>query len=153
MFVVLRLCRSYGASKSQTRGEAEKIAARAFEVALQSSYEPTGQWILSPHAEAASESAWAGILSGSLHQIRVDRLFRAGLKPPEPAGDTLWIIDYKTTHAESGNAASSLPALRKLFAPQLEMYATILRPLHQSDTPIRAGLYYPRMSLFDWWEI
>ena len=34
-----------------------------------------------------------------------------------------------------------------------QMYADVLRNLHSSDLQLRAGLYYPRMSLFDWWEI
>jgi ATP-dependent helicase/nuclease subunit A len=46
-----------------------------------------------------------------------------------------------------------LPELRKIFAPQLEAYAEVLRNLHGKDSLIRAGLYYPRMLLFDWWEL
>ena len=49
--------------------------------------------------------------------------------------------------------ASALPKLREFFAPQLEAYAEVLRNLHGSGAPVRAGLYYPRMLLFDWWEI
>ena len=49
--------------------------------------------------------------------------------------------------------AAALPDLRDLFAPQLQTYAEVLANLHGKDTPIRAGLYYPRMLLFDWWEI
>ena len=45
------------------------------------------------------------------------------------------------------------PAFRSAFAPQLQMYAAVLRNLHGSDLQLRAGLYYPRMSLFDWWEV
>jgi hypothetical protein len=43
--------------------------------------------------------------------------------------------------------------LRTLFAPQLVTYGRILRNLLGADAVIRAGLYYPRMSLLDWWEI
>jgi hypothetical protein len=43
--------------------------------------------------------------------------------------------------------------MHRLFAPQLATYADVLRKLHGADAPIRAGLYYPRMLLFDWWEI
>jgi ATP-dependent helicase/nuclease subunit A len=133
--------------------QAEKIAARAFDSVIQVSHDPQGQWILSPHAEASSESGWAGMISGNLHQIRIDRLFRAGLSPLEESDLALWIIDYKTAHADDLDVASTVSAMRKTFAPQLETYATILRNLHGSAIPIRAGLYYPRMSFFDWWEI
>ena len=39
------------------------------------------------------------------------------------------------------------------FAPQLEAYAAILRNLHGKSALFRAALYYPRMSLLDWWEV
>lgn len=133
-------------------GPAEKIANQAFEIVIAATHDRHGQWILSPHSEAASETAWAGLIAGTLHQIRVDRLFRAGSEPLEIGDSALWIIDYKTAHAEDLDA-STIPAMRKIFAPQLQSYATILRNLHSASTPIRAGLYYPRMSVFDWWEL
>jgi hypothetical protein len=43
--------------------------------------------------------------------------------------------------------------LRRIFAPQIEAYAKVLRNLHGADEPICGGLYYPRMSLLDWWEL
>ena len=72
---------------------------------------------------------------------------------PEADGEQAWwIVDYKAAQAGS-DSSTSLPALRTLFAPQLETYARFLRNLHGRDAVIRAGLYYPRMLLFDWWEI
>jgi hypothetical protein len=49
--------------------------------------------------------------------------------------------------------AAALAKLRPLFAPQIQEYAAMLRKLHGTDAPIRAGLYYPRMLLLDWWEL
>jgi ATP-dependent helicase/nuclease subunit A len=141
--------RSAGVSLAQ----AENVTAQAFECALNATRDPFGQWILSPHATAFSESGWAGIVSGNLRLVRVDRLFRAGLEPLQPGNEALWIIDYKTSHIESIDPSSALPAFRANFAPQLQMYAAVLRNLHSPDQQLRAGLYYPRMSLFDWWEI
>ena len=92
-------------------------------------------------------------MSGTLHQIRIDRQFRAGAAPLAAGDDVLWIIDYKTAKADATNHTSTLAALRDTFAPQLEMYASILRNLHGPETTIRAGLFYPRITLFDWWEI
>ncbi len=147
---ILAAIRSTGISATH----AGTIASRALEIATQAGNDPTGQWILSPHADAASESGWAGILSASpqVRQIRIDRLFRAGLQPFAPGDDTLWIIDYKTAHTQIDNPAG-LRTLHAAFAPQLEMYASLLRTLHPVGTPIRAGLYYPRIPAFDWWEI
>ena len=146
---VLSLVRSLGIAPPQ----AEKITSQAFDCALSASQDPQGQWILSPHADAATESSWAGIVSGSLHQVRVDRLFRAGLQPLQPGTDALWIIDYKTAYVDRPDPAQVLPAFRTAFEPQLKMYAAVLRNLHGPGTQLRAGLYFPRMSLFDWWEI
>jgi ATP-dependent exoDNAse (exonuclease V) beta subunit len=146
---VLAMVRSAGVSPA----EAEKIASQAFGCALAASRDSNGQWILSPHAESASESGWAGVVSGNLRHVRVDRLFRAGLEPMQSGSDALWIIDYKTAHADNLDPASVLPAFRAAFAPQLKMYAAVLRNLHGPETQLRAGLYYPRMLLFDWWEI
>jgi ATP-dependent exoDNAse (exonuclease V) beta subunit len=144
----LATLRSYGLSE----GQAQTLAAGAFDTVIQASKDPTGQWILSPHAEAASESGWAGLIDSHLHQIRVDRIFRAGTEPLQSGDSALWIIDYKTAQADNIQE-STLATLRASFAPQLETYASILRNLHGPTTALRAGLYYPRMSAFDWWEI
>ncbi len=136
-----------------TQAEANSIAFRALNIAQQATTNPLGQWILSPHAEAASEASWSGIVADGLRSIRVDRVFRAGLEPQSEGQDAWWIIDYKTAHAINLDPSVALLAFRNLFAPQLEAYAVILRGLHGEDTPIRAGLYYPRMSMFDWWAV
>ena len=73
--------------------------------------------------------------------------------PAAKGEDYWWIIDYKTTHASNLDPAQALPGLRKLFAPQLEAYASLLRNLYGGDAPVLAGLYYPRFQLLDWWEI
>jgi ATP-dependent exoDNAse (exonuclease V) beta subunit len=141
--------RSSGIQSSQ----AASIATQAVDIALKACEDPIGRWILSPHAEAASEAGWAGVLNGDLHLVRVDRIFRAGAEPASQAQDVWWIIDFKTAHADNLDAAVALPGFRATFAPQLQTYAAILRKLHGPNAQLRAGLYYPRMSLFDWWEI
>ncbi|HUN86816.1 MAG TPA: UvrD-helicase domain-containing protein [Terracidiphilus sp.] len=133
------------------RAQAERMAAQAFDFVDRASEDVHGQWILSPHGDAGSEASWSGVVNGELRSVRVDRIFRAGLEPLQEGNDTWWIIDYKTAHADTLDAAE-VSALRTLFAPQLESYAAILRALHGGDLPIRAGLYYPRMLILDWWE-
>jgi hypothetical protein len=133
--------------------QAQDLALQAFTIAHDAARDSIGQWILSPHSEAVSESGWAGITGGSLKLIRVDRLFRAGLQPMQPGDDAAWIIDYKTAQAGSLDAKSALEAFRSTYGPQLEAYAEVVRNLYDPRIPLRAGLYFPRMSLFDWWEI
>ena len=85
--------------------------------------------------------------------MRVDRVFRSGLVPLLDGENAWWVIDFKTTHWDVVDPAAMLPQFRAFFAPQLEIYAAVIRNLHGTDLAIRAGLYYPRMSLLDWWEI
>ncbi len=133
--------------------QAAQIAAEAIQLALKASHHPIGEWILSPHPEAASEVRWTGVVGGTLSNVRVDRVFRAGVVPRTEGREAWWIVDYKTTHSDNLDPAAALPPLRPLFAPQLEIYASVLRNLRGADAVIRAGLYYPRMLLFDWWEL
>ena len=135
------------------QSKAAAIAAEALQLALKASHDPAAQWILSPHAEAASEVRWTGVVAGSLRTVRVDRVFRAGANFFSEGEDCWWIVDYKTAHAETPDQDAALPEFRRLFAPQLGAYAEVLRKMHGNDTLIRAGLYYPRMLLFDWWEM
>jgi ATP-dependent exoDNAse (exonuclease V) beta subunit len=132
------------------QARAAEVAAEARQTALKASYDPIGAWILSPHADAASEEGWAGLVKGAVRTVQVDRVFRAGPAPGSEAGECWWIIDYKTAHSES---ADPKQALRELFAPQVETYGQVLRNLRGAEAPIFAGLYYPRMSVLDWWPL
>jgi hypothetical protein len=140
-----------GAGIEQPR--AVRTAAQAMEIALDAAQHPTGQWILSPRANAASEVRWTGVVGGRLRTVQIDRAFRAGAEPQTADGDVWWIIDYKTAHEDGADIETALPELRKIFAPQVEAYAQMLRNLHGGDTKICGGLYYPRMLRFDWWEM
>ena len=133
--------------------EALSIAARALKLARQAASDPSGQWILSPRGGAASEEAWSGVAGDTVRTIRIDRIFRAGLEPLSEGQDAWWIIDFKTAHADGLDRSTALAELRALFGPQLESYAAILRLRTGKTLPIRAGLYYPGMSVFDWWPI
>jgi ATP-dependent exoDNAse (exonuclease V) beta subunit len=139
-------------SKGVDQAQAAKIAGQAFDIAMKASHDVDGQWILSPHAGAASEVRWAGVIAGSLREVRVDRVFRAG-SAPQTEGESWWIIDYKTAREPGSDRGETLIKLRSVFASQLELYAKVLRNLHGKDAPVRAGLYYPRILAFDWWEL
>jgi ATP-dependent exoDNAse (exonuclease V) beta subunit len=144
---------------SQLRGagveqkQAAKIAGQALDIAMNATHDSNAQWILSPHTGAASEVRWAGIIAGRLREVRVDRIFRAAGEPSTEGDDCWWIIDYKTAHGDRAEQAAALAKLRALFASQLELYARVLRNLHGQDVAVRAGLYYPRLQAFDWWEL
>jgi ATP-dependent exoDNAse (exonuclease V) beta subunit len=135
------------------RPVAARIAAEARQLALKASLDPVGSWILLPHAGAASEAAWIGVVAGGLRSVQVDRVFRAGPAPCTEGEDCWWIVDYKTAHADNIEPDQALPELRQLFAPQIEAYSELLRKLHGAETRIIAGLYYPRMLVLDWWEL
>lgn len=135
------------------RTQAERIADEAFEIILQASGDPVAQWILAPHVNASVEARWTGVIDGAMRSVQADRVFCAASEPIADGENTWWIIDYKTAHAEDPDPTVVLPELRSLFSPQLELYARVLRLMHGADAQIRAGLYYPRMRLFDWWKI
>jgi ATP-dependent exoDNAse (exonuclease V) beta subunit len=133
--------------------QAARIAAEALQLALSASNDPIGAWILSPHPSAASEVGWAGVVGGNLRSVRIDRVFQAGPTPGSEGDDCWWIIDYKTAHADNFDPATAQSALRSLFAPQLEAYGEVLRNLHGAEPRLFAGLYYPHLSLLDWWQM
>jgi len=133
--------------------EAGQIAARAMRYAIGASNDPYGEWILSPHPEAASEAQWTGVVNGQLRTVRVDRIFQAGAAPRSEGDTHWWIVDYKTAHTEGLTPEAALPELRRLFAAQLEAYAEVLRMLHGNVKPICAAIYYPLMKALDWWEV
>ncbi len=135
---------------------ADRMASQALRIVLGAASDPIANWILAPHPGAANEVRWTGIVAGGLRTVRVDRVFLAGPSPEaaaSPGEDAWWIIDYKTAHEDSLDPALALPELRRQFAPQIEAYAAVLRNLRGAGVHLRGGLYYPRMSLFDWWQL
>jgi ATP-dependent exoDNAse (exonuclease V) beta subunit len=135
---------------------ASRMAAQAVDIVRQASRDPIAQWILAPHPDSANEIRWTGMIDGSLRTVQVDRVFRAAPRPnivASPDDDTWWIIDYKTAHQDKPDPATLLPELRRQFAPQIEAYAAVLRNLRGAGIHLCAGLYYPRMALFDWWQL
>jgi hypothetical protein len=136
--------------------QAAQIAQQALDIALNATRDSAGQWILSPHETAQSEVRLASVVDNEVRNIQVDRLFRAGATPLSEGNDHWWIIDYKSAQSADVNGSERsliLERLRPLFAPQIAAYAEVLRKLHGPTAKINAGLYYPRMSLLDWWEI
>jgi ATP-dependent helicase/nuclease subunit A len=134
------------------REEAERIAKQALEITERASHDPVAAWILAPGEDASSEARWTGLIGASLRTVQVDRIFRAGRAPLSDGEETWWIVDYKTAYEKGSDPEKTLRELRPLFQPQLEIYAQVLRNLHGAGARVHAGLYYPRMLRFDWWE-
>lgn len=132
--------------------QASRIANEALKITLEATLQDSCKWILSPHPQAQHEVSWTGFADGALRSVRPDRLFLAGNEPDSLGQSTLWIIDYKTSYGAGSTGAETLSALRKDFAPQLELYGRILRHSY-SEVAIHAGLYYPRLRSFDWWKL
>ena len=118
---------------------ASQEAVRALRALTLTLDDPTGLWILSPHATAASESA----LSTSALSLRVDRTFLAGDKPLSTTADCIWIVDFKTTDPGSRAPEAFEAAERAKYSAQLEAYAAIRRTQPDGHLPIHLGLYYP----------
>ncbi len=130
-----------------------RIATQALQIVNHATGDPLAQWILAPHADAGSEIRWTGVVAGAFRTVQVDRVFRAGPAPQTPGEEAWWIIDYKTAHEDGLDGVSALPELRRQFAPQIETYAAVLRNLRGAEINLCGGLYYPRMALFDWWQL
>jgi len=158
--------------------ESQRLVREALAIARQTLAHPVGAWILTSHPEAAAESRWTGMnAAGERHRnLRPDRVFFAprttelapvSLQKSGPASGqnepVWWIIDYKTSHAAGANLSEEadrrafLAAHREQHIGQLAAYAQMLRSLRKDDPQalklsIHAGIYYPRLQLFDFWE-
>jgi hypothetical protein len=62
------------------------------------------------------------------------------------------VVDFKTAILDQDADPAALVRLRSVFSPQLDVYSRVLRQLHGEAITIHAGLYYPRMQKFDWWD-
>jgi ATP-dependent exoDNAse (exonuclease V) beta subunit len=131
------------------RDAAARITENALAIAVEATTDESGRWILEPRDEAQSEVRWAGVAGGAVRAVQADRVFKAGEQPLSASGNVWWIVDYKTAYEEDVKLAD----LRRVFAPQLEAYARVLRNLRGANAKVCAGLYYPRMRKLDWWEM
>ena len=104
--------------------------------------DPRARWILAAHAESRSEMRLTIVTPGGLEHLRLDRTFI-------DAGGTRWIIDYKTSLHEGGNADAFMDAEVDRYRAQLERYAAAMASI--DARPIRVGLYFPLLAGFrDW---
>jgi ATP-dependent exoDNAse (exonuclease V) beta subunit len=117
----------------------DRFAQRIFAALRNTLTDPYGQWILTPHPHAASESSLT-FGAGDPSTIRMDRTFRAGPVPLSTGDTHLWVIDYKTAHLGGRNLDQFLAEEREKYAPQMNSYAEAFAA---ESHPIRLALYYP----------
>lgn len=140
-------------ASGMAQDQAVKRTSQVIDIALKVARDPIADWMLSPRVDAASEMRWTGVINGTIREVRVDRVFRAGSEPLSDGVSHWWIIDYKTAHTIDLDPSKIVLQFRGQFEPQLKIYAEVLRKLHGAKINICAGLYYPRMLAFDWWEM
>jgi ATP-dependent exoDNAse (exonuclease V) beta subunit len=134
-----------------TRTDAERLTGETLAVATATTNDTLGQWVIDSHPEAGSEISWTGVLGGVIRTVQADRVFRCGPAPLQ-AGTDWWVVDFKTAILDQDADPAALVRLRSVFSPQLDVYSRVLRQLHGDAITIHAGLYYPRMQKFDWWD-
>jgi ATP-dependent exoDNAse (exonuclease V) beta subunit len=103
--------------------------------------DPRGRWVLSNHADAASELPIAGLIDGNLSEVVIDRTF-------VDENGVRWIIDYKTSAHEGAGLENFLEQEKDRYREQLERYARLIA--RRDDRPVRLGLYFPLMG--EWLE-
>jgi len=124
--------------------ELESATQRAVLAIQRTLADETGQWILRPHAEAASELSLTGIVDGKIRYFQLDRTFvdDEGFR---------WIVDYKTSSHEGGATEAFLDQEQREYQKQLEDYAVLMRH-YDPEHPIRLGLYFPLIQGWRKWD-
>ncbi len=112
---------------------------------------PIGLWLVQPRPNAASELSLSSWRQQEGLTIRVDRIFTAGNHPLTEAGETLWLIDYKTATHGRVNLQQFLLDQRARYADQLERYAQLLRG-YAGTVRTRVALYFPMLAELVWWD-
>jgi ATP-dependent helicase/nuclease subunit A len=129
---------------------ATREATRALAALQNTLADPIGRWLLSPHPQAASESALNLPTNGN-PSLRIDRTFLAGASPLSTGQSHIWIVDFKTSAFNDRADTAFEAAERSKYTAQLEAYATLRRTLPNTTAPIRLGLYYPLIPrLLEW---
>jgi ATP-dependent helicase/nuclease subunit A len=126
------------------RDRRQAAAGRVIEAIRRTVADERGRWLLAgPHRDAQSELGLTGRIGSDVVSIVIDRTFvdESGVR---------WIVDYKTSAHEGAELEAFLDNERERYRPQLERYASLLRPL--GAEPIRLGLYFPLLSSWREWD-
>jgi ATP-dependent exoDNAse (exonuclease V) beta subunit len=122
------------AAAGYTADEIPVGASKVLDVVRRTLADDRGRWLFDPaHADAHSEWAIAGVESGAIVHIVVDRTF--------VADGVRWIVDFKTGVHEGGDAAAFLDSEALRYREQLSRYARIVGAM--DGRPVRIALYHP----------
>ncbi len=141
---IAALVRSSGLPPAMTKRLTQQVRD-AMEKTL---HDPTGRWLLAPHAAAHSEQS-LDLLYDHEKNVRLDRIFVAGAQPLAEGEECLWIIDFKTGDPGKRSMEQFFEAEKEKYRPQMETYAKALQLDEQQ--PIRLALYYPLVPRLIWW--
>ncbi len=125
------------------RSEERKAAAQVIRALDNTLASERGRWILAPHAEARSEWAIGGRIGDRLVNGIIDRVFR-------DEQNRVWVIDFKTSEHEGGEAEEFLAKEEARYRPQLESYATLLSRMMPGE--LHLGLYFPLLNAWREWS-
>jgi ATP-dependent helicase/nuclease subunit A len=133
--------------------ELDRLTREAVAVALKAANHAEGRWTLAPHPEAQSEQAWTLWKDGAARTVRADRTFLAGAEPGSSGTTHLWVVDYKTGPAPSGDIEEYLAAQQQLYRPQLEAYgAAAVASRSGAPVSLRYALYFPQLQRLQVWQ-
>jgi ATP-dependent exoDNAse (exonuclease V) beta subunit len=103
--------------------------------------DPHGRFVLGAHAEAQSELRVTLKTPAGLEHVRLDRTF--------VADGRRWIVDFKTSSHEGGDAEAFLASEFERYRSQLERYARAMALI--DERPIEAALYFPLLRALRSW--
>ncbi|MDP1537062.1 MAG: UvrD-helicase domain-containing protein [Burkholderiales bacterium] len=140
--------------------ELAQAVARAQQALTHCVSDERGRWVLGAQVEGRSELRLSGVSDGQIVNVVIDRTFI-------DAEGVRWIIDYKTSMHEGGDAAAFLDNERERYHVQLERYARLMQAggapqgdllrsapqgdLLRSAQRIRLGLYFPLLGGWREW--
>lgn len=113
--------------------ETDAAAARVVQLLENTLGCAEGKWLIAPGCTAHSEWPLAGYLDGAWVSARIDRAILDG--------DTLWLVDYKTTQLNANNAVD----IADKYRPQMTMYESLAKAIHPSKT-IRKAIFLAEQS-------
>jgi len=137
---IIAMLRSFGLPPA----EVQRRSAQTLAALHSTMSDAQGQWVLSPHPQAASEmamSTWAS--DDSLATYRMDRSFLAGATPLNEGQNFLWIVDYKISAQDESSDAAILAAEAEKHRSQLEAYARVQQLVLKDADGIRLAAFYP----------
>jgi ATP-dependent exoDNAse (exonuclease V) beta subunit len=103
--------------------------------------DPHGRFVLGAHGEAQSELRVTLKTPAGLEHVRLDRTF--------VADGRRWIVDFKTSSHEGGDAEAFLASEVERYRSQLERYARAMALI--DERPIEAALYFPLLRALRSW--